>query len=321
VTTFSPAVYGVTPPDQPHQGTPGDEFSLRRSLPDELALGRRKLITAFRASPPRNLKPDELLATPGRYSSEILRLRAGWACQSCNLSNGDSAIIDVYVPGDVIGVDRLLRTRSVGELWALTSLTLDVIAAEDGLLELIADPSIALYLCWLLGQRQGRADRHLAANTRLDSLARLAMMILDFYTRLRRRRLITTATYSLPLTQTQIGDYLGLSTVHVNRVLRSLRDDRVISLEKNCVTILDLERLAMLSHHEDLTNSTARSTSAAAELSVATSIGSPHDPVATPIGSPHDPVATPIGSPYDPFATLIGSLHDPVATSRPIRSA
>ena len=82
-------------------------------------------------------------------------------------------------------------------------------------------------------------------------------MVLDFYTRLRRRRLITAATYNLPLTQTQIGDYLGLSAVHVNRVLRSLRDERVINLEKNCVTILDLERLARLTHDEEVVNSAA----------------------------------------------------------------
>jgi CRP/FNR family transcriptional regulator len=273
VTTLSPPVYGATPPDQPHQGTAGDKFNLRRSLPDELALGRRKLITAFRNSPPRNLRPGELLTTPGRYSSGILRLRAGWAYQSFDLSNGCSAIIDVYLRGDVIGTDSLVRTRSLGEVWALTSVTLEVIRLEGGFLDLMADRSIALYCFWLLGQRQRRADRRLAANTRLDAQARLAMMLLDFYARLRRRRLITAATFSLPLTQTQIGDYVGLSAVHVSRVLRSLRDECVINLEKNCVTILDLEHLARLAHDEELLNSALTSTSAAVELSVATPIG------------------------------------------------
>jgi hypothetical protein len=71
-------------------------------------------------------------------------------------------------------------------------------------------------------------------------------MVLDFYRRLRRRKLITGSTYNLPLTQLQIGSYLGLTVVHVNRVLRSLRDERIVQLEKQCVSILDLERLMSL---------------------------------------------------------------------------
>jgi len=70
--------------------------------------------------------------------------------------------------------------------------------------------------------------------------------MLDFYTRLRRRRLLTGLVYDLPLTQLQIGNYLGLTVVHVNRILRALRDEQIVNLEKHCVTILDLSRLTGL---------------------------------------------------------------------------
>ena len=52
--------------------------------------------------------------------------------------------------------------------------------------------------------------------------------------------------YNLPLTQIQMGNYLGLTVVHINRIVRSLRDEQIVNLEKNCVTILDLERLTIL---------------------------------------------------------------------------
>ena len=68
-------------------------------------------------------------------------------------------------------------------------------------------------------------------------------MLLDLYTRLRRRKLILGSTYNLPLSQVQIGNYLGLTVVHINRVLRSLRSERIVDLDKHCVTVLDLERL------------------------------------------------------------------------------
>ncbi len=77
----------------------------------------------------------------------------------------------------------------------------------------------------------------------LDARGRVAMMMWDFYKRLLAHRLITAPIFHLPLTQTQIGSYLGLTVVHVNRVLRALREDLVVSVDKHCVTILDLDAL------------------------------------------------------------------------------
>ena len=72
------------------------------------------------------------------------------------------------------------------------------------------------------------------------------MMVLDLYKRLTSRRLIASTTYNLPLTQSQIGGYLGLTVVHVNRVLRLLRDELIVNVEKHCVTILNFDQLTKL---------------------------------------------------------------------------
>jgi CRP-like cAMP-binding protein len=84
---------------------------------------------------------------------------------------------------------------------ALTSITVAAIDAEDALTDLMACRPMALYIAWLLGQRQRRADRLLAAISCLDARGRLATMLLDFYMRLHRRRLIIGSIYNLPLTQ------------------------------------------------------------------------------------------------------------------------
>jgi hypothetical protein len=79
-------------------------------LRDELALGRRKLSTVFGSSPPRLIEAGELLAGAAS-SNRIYHLRAGWACQIRDLANSRRAILDVYLPGDVIGIDTAVRTR------------------------------------------------------------------------------------------------------------------------------------------------------------------------------------------------------------------
>jgi CRP-like cAMP-binding protein len=210
----------------------------------ELTLGQRKLRAIFEDSSPQMRKAGELL-----LGDEIYYLRTGWACQIRSLSNSRRAIVDVFLPGDMIGLDSALHTRPPEGIVTLTAATMCAITVEDALVDLMAYRPAALYVAWLLGQRQQRADRLLAVISCLGAPGRLAMMVLDFYNRLRRRKLITGSTYNLPLTQVQIGHYLGLTVVHINRVLRSLREAGIVNLEKHCVTILDLERLTRLAEN------------------------------------------------------------------------
>jgi len=113
----------------------------------------------------------------------------------------------------------------------------------------MACQSTALYITWLRGEQQRRTDQLLAARLHLDARGRLAMVLFDFYTRLRPNWLITGSKYNLPLTQAQIGGYVGLTAAEVNRALRSLRHEGIVEVEKHFVTILDLERLSCLAQH------------------------------------------------------------------------
>jgi CRP/FNR family transcriptional regulator, anaerobic regulatory protein len=248
--------------DAAPQGGPGqhlrrDEAERSQRLRSELAVGQHKLCATFRNAPRCTLKAGELLGAANGWSDAIHHLRAGWACEFRKLGNGRRAIVYVYIPGDVIGLDTVLQTRPLEEVLTLTSVTVEAIPTKGALIELMGDRQTALYLAWLLGRRQRRADRLLAAISGLDARGRLAAMMLDFYTRLRRRKLITGSMYNLPLTQVQIGHYLGLTVVHINRVLRSLRDERIVDLEKHYLTILDLERLTGLTRNGGIVSSSS----------------------------------------------------------------
>jgi CRP/FNR family transcriptional regulator, anaerobic regulatory protein len=232
-----------------------DDLHMQGELRVLLARGRRELSARFHSSPPRTIRAGQLLATSAAPRDAIYHIRAGWACQFRDLANGRKTILDMYLPGDVVGLDAVLQTRRLEEVVTLTSVTAEVIHEENALIVLMACRPTALYIAWLLGHRQRRADRLLSAILCLDALGRVATMLLDFYTRLRRRRLITGLTYNLPLTQVQMGRYVGLTTVHVNRVLGTLRDERIVQVEKHCVTILALDQLKRLAQQEQVENS------------------------------------------------------------------
>jgi CRP/FNR family transcriptional regulator, anaerobic regulatory protein len=222
----------------------------------DLADGRRNLISKFLPSPLYNVSTGQPLASSDGSTYAIFHIRAGWVCQFHNLASGRKSIIDVFLPGDVIGLDTALQVRPLQATLALTSVTASILRGQSTLYDLMGCQHTALYIVWLLAQRQKRADQLLTSNSSLDARGRVATMLLDIYTRLRRRRLITGSTYNLPLTQVQIGSYLGLTVVHINRVLRSLREERVAQVEKHCVSILDLGRLRALAQRDTPESST-----------------------------------------------------------------
>ena len=223
------------------------------ALRNELVIGRRALRARFAGAPLRTLAAGELLTAAACSSNLIYHLVEGWACQVRDFSDGHQAILDIYTPGEVIGLDAIFRTRPLEKVITLTSIATTMIDAKSALSNLMTCRSTALYIAWLLGRRQRRSDQLLAAISTLDARGRLATMLLDFYRRLRHEKIIRGLSYNFPLTQSQIGAYLGLTVAHVNRVLRSLRDEQIVVLEKHHVTILDLERLTTLTQNGSLT--------------------------------------------------------------------
>ncbi len=79
---------------------------------------------------------------------------------------------------------------------------------------------------------------------RRSAYARIAHLLCEMFLKLKVVRLTTDYSCTFPITQTEVGDALGLSTVHVNRSLQSLRADRLIASQANGkLTILDWEGL------------------------------------------------------------------------------
>jgi DNA-binding transcriptional regulator LsrR (DeoR family) len=92
-------------------------------------------------------------------------------------------------------------------------------------------------------------------------------------------------SFDMPLTQELIGGALGLTTVHVNRTFRSLREDKLIAIDGKCVTILDFDALSLLS---DFDNSYLGETARTLRSEMTLSVQNRTAKVASPVklGSP-----------------------------------
>jgi len=191
----------------------------------------------------RVVEADEDIVHEGERPSESSLLLDGFAARYKIFSSGRRQITAIHVPGDFVDLHSfLLKTLDHGVL-ALTPCRVAVV--PHAALERITDehPHLARLL-WLTTLIDGAIHREwLTAMGRLSATAHLAHFICELFLRLQTVGRTDGDTFQLPLTQAELGDTLGLSTVHVNRVLQELRKEGLIRWQGDSLTILDRGRL------------------------------------------------------------------------------
>jgi CRP-like cAMP-binding protein len=173
---------------------------------------------------------------------------SGWACRMRMLSDGRRQILSFILPGDTIGICDDVFLPGTCETIALTDVK---VLNAHRLAEIVSqceEPYSNVCRACELERRQQHARLldHITRLGQLNACERTAHLLLETYHRAQTAGLATGTTFPLPLTQSQLGDALGFSLVHVNRTLQALRHDGLISLESGRATIIDRRRLESL---------------------------------------------------------------------------
>lgn len=216
----------------------------RPELLDLLRRGDKKLQEFM--EPPRQYRKGQLLSRAEEASDTVYRLEAGWAVRYRQLPNGQRQIILVFLPGELMGIKSMLLERQVDTVECLTEVRVRTIE-QSRLFRLITeDPGVCARVMFQLAEDERQVHNWLAALGRGRADQRIATLLLDLHGRLHRAGLANGEAFGIPLTQDQIADHLGLTVVHVNRVLRRLRDAGIATLKHGVVNIVDLMRLSRL---------------------------------------------------------------------------
>jgi CRP-like cAMP-binding protein len=175
----------------------------------------------------------------------------GWLARYKILHNGSRQIIDFILPGEVFGLQACLFKRSLYSVVSITESTLSTIPFDmvDDVFE--RNLMLAKALFWSAAHEAAILGEHLIDAARRSAYERVSHLLLELFVRLNGVQLTNDMTFSIPLTQELIADALGLTTVHVNRTLRALREDKLIAMDGHSVTILDFEALSLLSDFEN----------------------------------------------------------------------
>ena len=178
--------------------------------------------------------------------NQIVILLEGWACKYQIMRNGGRQIISIHLPGEICNLDSLLRSDPQSSVSAMSDCHVATFAI-DWLKRMIDErPGIRdLFWSLMVDENAAITDRVVSLGGR-SSRQRVAHFLLDLLTRLEVLGQATQGMLRLPLTQEDIGDALGLSTVHVNRTLQALRDEGLVAFKGRTYVIRDRNRLQAL---------------------------------------------------------------------------
>lgn len=185
---------------------------------------------------------QEYLIREGAVPTHCCLLIGGYASRSKLAADGGRQIVSFHVAGDLLDIQHLFLERADHDVQTITQATVVWISMPELRSLLLRRPKVGTAL-WRDALIDASIFREWVLNVgRRDAKTRIAHMLCEFVARSVAAGLGTPQHLLLPFTQAEIGDATGLTTVHVNRMLRALETDGLIRREGRNLLVLDWAR-------------------------------------------------------------------------------
>jgi CRP-like cAMP-binding protein len=175
---------------------------------------------------------------------------SGWAVRQRLLPDGRRQIFSFLVPGDGVGFCSQPHPLAMASTYALTRVeTVDASSLRTAARDEAAHPGLAEVLAAGSRLDEARLLDNVVRLGRQTAYERVAHLLLELRDRLEIAGLGDQRRFPLPATQEVLADALGLSVVHINRILQQLRREKLIELHSGRVSLLDPEVLASVADY------------------------------------------------------------------------
>ena len=194
-------------------------------------------------------KRNDLIVDGDEYRN-LCFVKDGYAIRYKLLSNGKRQILNVILPGDVIGFPVSFFDRSMYSVVTVSDLTFSLCSLDAYAQLCYQRPQFGLALSWLAAQEAAIYAEHIVDIGRRTPLERLAHFLLEVHSRLLAVGRAQETSFDLPFSQEIIADVLGLSVPHLNRVMQQLRAEKLIESRLRLVNLVDMAGLRKLAHYQ-----------------------------------------------------------------------
>ena len=192
---------------------------------------------------PRAVNARKDLIREGDRPGPVFVMLEGWACRYKILPSGTRQVVAYLMPGDSCDLHVALLAEMDHSIQTISPAVVSTVERSemDGLLERHPNIAKAMYVAQLVDEGTMRA--WITSMGRRASIERVAHLMCELYLRARNIGLTSEPTLRLPLSQTLLADSLGMTPVHLNRVLKKLREAGAMSLARGSLTITDPGKL------------------------------------------------------------------------------
>lgn len=186
----------------------------------------------------------------GQTDQTAFVVASGWACSYKLLPSGARQIVDFQIPGDFLGLRSVLFRTSDHNVEPITPVQASEIHQRDLLAAFEQTPRLATAVLWAASRDEAMVVEHLVDLGRRSATERMAHFLLELGGRLRLVGMGDKNGYACPLSQYLLADAMGLSAVHVNRVLRELREEGLLTFQRGKVVFDDYAALAEFASYD-----------------------------------------------------------------------
>ncbi|MER9420746.1 Crp/Fnr family transcriptional regulator [Mesorhizobium sp. M0306] len=187
-------------------------------------------------------KPHSVICRQDDDNSEIFIVKSGWAILYQGLLDGERQIIDTPLRGDIVGFRGADGPR-LASLAAITELAVYEISSKELVEAILSDGRLGKKIASSVARLNAILAEHLINTGRRNAMRRTAHFLLELEERLSMVGLSAHGRYDCSLTQNELADILGMTTVHVNRTLRELRKADLVSFKSGHVEVINRKKL------------------------------------------------------------------------------
>jgi CRP-like cAMP-binding protein len=195
----------------------------------------------------REVAAHEDVIAQGDRTGGVKLLLEGFACRYKTLEDGRRQIVAFFVPGDLCDLRVFILKRMDHSIGAIASSRVATISPDNVLTLMRNYPTLTTALWWSTLVEEAIAREWILNVGQRNAIERMAHLFCELLYRFRAVGLNQGMSCTLPLTQVELAETLGLSSVHVNRTLQALRRRKLITLDAGTLTLRDLPALEELS--------------------------------------------------------------------------
>lgn len=190
------------------------------------------------------------LIVDGYEYRKLSFVKDGYAVRYKLLRNGKRQILNVVLPGDIVGIPASFLDRAAYSVTAITDVTMTVCALDAYVQLCYRRPQFGLALSWIAVQEATTYAEHIIDVGRRTPIERLSHFLLELHARLHAVGRAGKTGFDLPFSQEVMADVLGMSLPHLNRMMQRLRAEKIIADSERQIEFLDPGAIQTLAQYQ-----------------------------------------------------------------------